>query len=85
MPAKAKAKTKRKRIARKSIKTKLTPEQQRNSDIFRLRGFHSNAKTLPFSEADLARILDCVDNALQRLGAQSQTSYIKAKTSKTLK
>lgn len=57
-------------------KAPITPEQKRNSDIFRLRGFYANAKTLPFNKADLSVILDCVDSALGRLGAQTQTDYM---------
>jgi hypothetical protein len=61
---------------RKKRKTALTPEQKRNSDIFRLRGFYANAKTLPFRELELNNILACVDSALDRLGAQTQSQYL---------
>lgn len=63
-------------------KVKLTPEQKRNSDIFRLRGFYANAKTLPFSKVSLDWILECVDKTLVDLGAQTQTDYMKSKTIK---
>jgi hypothetical protein len=63
----------------KRVKTTLTPEQKRNADIFRLRGFYANAKTLPFRKEDLLRILQCVDNALIDLGAESQTNYMQKK------
>lgn len=55
-------------------KPKLTPEQQRAANIFRLRGFYANAKTLPFNKAEMECILDCVDGALKRLGASTQSS-----------
>jgi hypothetical protein len=57
----------------------LTDEQKRNSDIFRLRGYYSNAKTLPFNKAELVKILDCIDDALVRLGAESQSEYMTKK------
>ena len=71
-------------MAFKKRKTKLTPEQQRNSDIFRLRGFYANAKTLPFMNKGLKAILEAVDIALETLGAETQTSYL-AKKSATKK
>lgn len=57
----------------------LTPEQKRNSDIFRLRGFYANAKTLPFHPTEIKRILELVDCALARLDAETQTDYMKGK------
>ena len=61
----------------KRKKKELTPEQERNSNIFRLRGFYANAKTLPFNKHDLNQILQCVDAALVELGAQSQSDYMR--------
>ena len=55
-------------------KKKLTPEQERNAKIFRLRGFYANAKTLPFNAVEMDHILSCVDKALYRLDASSQSS-----------
>lgn len=63
-------------------KVKLTPEQKRNSDIFRLRGFYANGKTLPFNPPQLRGILEVVDEALSNLGAETQTDYMKSKTIK---
>ncbi len=57
----------------------MTPEQIRNAKIFRLRGFYSNAKTLPFAGAELEVILDCVDAALMRLKATPQSEYMRQK------
>ena len=57
-------------------KPKLTPEQERNAQIFRLRGFYANSKTLPFTSMEILEILEIVDNALTRLGAQTQTDYM---------
>lgn len=59
-------------------KKKLTPEQERNALIFRLRGYYSNAMTLPFTASEMQSILKCVDAALIRLGAQTQSEYMKA-------
>jgi hypothetical protein len=67
---------------KKKVKPKLTPEQKRNSDIFRLRGFYANAKTLPFNAMGLRQILEAIDVALSDLGAQTQTDYMKSKTIK---
>ena len=64
---------------RKKKSAPLTPEQKRNSDIFRLRGFYGNAKTLPFNAKELQVILNQIDLALDRLGAETQTDYMKAK------
>lgn len=58
---------------KKKVKAKLTPEQERNAVIFRLRGFYANAKTLPFDKSDMERILACVDRSLDRLGAELQS------------
>ncbi len=74
MATKAKPKTKR-----RVIKTPLTPEQKRNSDIFRLRGFYANAKTLPFTPDELKWILQPIDAALRRLKAETQTVYMAKK------
>lgn len=63
----------------KRVKTTLTPEQKRNADIFRLRGFYANAKTLPFKPHHLTSILLAVDGALIGLGAESQTNYMQKK------
>lgn len=71
----------RKRTKKKS----LTPEQQRNADIFRLRGFYSNAKTLPFTTVGLTKILWAVDTALEQLGATTQTEYMRQKAARTTK
>lgn len=43
--------------------------QKRNSEIFRLRGYYANAKTLPFTEAELNQIIILVNQALIRLEA----------------
>lgn len=58
---------------------KMTPEQERNAYIFRLRGFYANACTLPFEQKELNRILQCVDMALSELGATTQTDYMREK------
>lgn len=63
----------------KKKKAPLTDEQKRNSDIFRLRGFYANAKTLPFDRMNMAVILAAVDDALSDLGAITQSEYMKAK------
>ena len=75
-----KRRTKRKQTR---VRNKLTPEQKRNSDIFRLRGFYANAKTLPFSSFELKAILNCVDGALLELGAETHTDYMKRSSSPT--
>lgn len=66
----------KKKTTKRKVKAKLTPEQKRNSDIFRLRGFYSNAKTLPFNASQLAVILHAVDEALDGLGAEKQSKRI---------
>jgi len=68
-------------VRKRSLKAKpkLTPEQKRNSDIFRLRGFYANAKTLPFSFYQLRRILIEVDIALEELGAETHSKYMARK------
>ena len=63
----------------KRKKPVLTAEQQRNSQIFRLRGFYANAKTLPFNPIELGHILLSVDDALTRLGAMTQTKHMRGK------
>ena len=63
-------------MKRKTKKAPLTPEQKRNAHIFRLRGFYANAKTLPFDAHELGRILECIDGALHRLGAETQSRYM---------
>lgn len=65
---------------RKKASAPLTPEQKRNSDIFRLRGFHANAKTLPFDARGMKLITEAIDEALIELGAQTQTDYLKTKS-----
>lgn len=55
-------------------KAKLTPEQERNAKVFRLRGFYANAKTLPFDKSALKIILHEVDRALLELGAETQSA-----------
>lgn len=72
-------------MALKKRKVKLTPEQQRNADIFRLRGFYANAKTLPFDAKGLKAILNAVDDALIGLSAEPQTSYMNKKILKIKK
>lgn len=67
-----------KRKKKKKVST-LTPEQKRNSDIFRLRGFYANAKTLPFSKEAMSNILGAVDQSLRTLKAETQTDYMKRK------
>lgn len=69
-----------KRKKKSKTKAALTPEQKRNSDIFRLRGFFSNAKTLPFDRPALKLILHEVDRALMELGAESHSSYMERKS-----
>lgn len=66
-------------VKRKPKKKTLTPEQQRNSEIFHLRGFYGNAKTLPFNKTELGSILCCIDQALTRLGAETQTKHMARK------
>lgn len=72
-------------MAWKKKSKSMTPEQERNAHIFRLRGFYSNAKTLPFDRAELNEILRNVDSALVRLGATSQTDYMRQKALRTKK
>lgn len=66
-------------MARRKIR-KATPTlndaMKRNSQIFRLRGFYANAKTLPFNHIELGHILKCVDDALVRLDAETQSSRV---------
>lgn len=60
----------------KKVSKAITPEQIRNAKIFRLRGFYANAKTLPFHPIELKRILECIDCALVRLDATTQTEHM---------
>lgn len=66
---------KRKYVRKQRSKPK-TPEQERNAAIFRLRGYYANAKTLPFNDNELGNILGCIDNALARLNAEIQSTYM---------
>lgn len=69
---------KRKPTKRKRTKTKtpMTVEQVRNAQIFRLRGYYANGKTLPFTLTELDTILSCIDAALIRLDATSQSDHL---------
>jgi len=60
----------------KKKKPAMNESQRRNSDIFRLRGFYANAKTLPFNRDQLGSILLCVDAALLNLDAEPQSAYM---------
>lgn len=66
----------KRKYKKKKLAVSITPEQKRNGQIFRLRGYYANARTLPFLARELDDILFHVDNALERLDAETQTDYM---------